>query len=693
VPTPEKRRPPTGPSEGTPVPDRQALALEAAALGLAVFALEHGAKTPTAGSRGLKDATTDPDTIRRTITNGQNYGILGGPDVLVLDCDDPAQVDVLEATFGELADAPAVRTPRGGRHWYLRANGWRMPTRAKAAEGLDVRGFGRAYVVGPGSTVNGRTYEAVRPLVRAETLPAASDALREYLHPTPAPRHADPMPRHAPPVAGDRAARWAAAALEAEAATVRGVGEGGRRDALNAAAFALGQIVGGGHLTEAEVTAELRAAVASQRPPLPDAEADRTIADGIRDGRKTPRHPPTRDGDRAAGPSAPQLEPIDPADLETTVTGAPADVPAEPDAPADPASSQPRRRKANGPAPGDERPRLPNLVRLSTVEPVAVEHLDDGRLALGKLTLMVGDAGAGKTHIALSIAANLTRGRPPFPIALSPGGKYREPANVLALIGEDGLGDTIRGRFDAAEGDASRFYALTGVTVTEPDGETRERDVDLTQLDVLDHAMRELRPALVIVDPVQVYLGPNADMHKANEVRAALKGAAKLAERYNAALLIIGHLNKGNGGGKALYRALGSIDFVAIARSVLVVGEHNGVSAVAHAKANLSPKAPTLTYTLEGGALAWTGTTATSADELTSGPAHPYDSPKLAEAATWLGDMLDGQARKVSDLEALAKRAGIAWRTVRRASDELGVTKRKVGTVGTESYWVWEIEG
>lgn len=400
-----------------------------------------------------------------------------------------------------------------------------------------------------------------------------------------------------------------------------------------------------------------------------------------------------RPGDGYQGRAPAGADHLEPPPRDETDPGPdPTDVPAE--AIQEKPPSKPHQRKPHDAAPNIERIRTPNLVRLSTVEPVDVEHLDDGRLALGKLTLMVGDAGAGKTHIAMSIAANITRGRPPFPIKLSPSGKYRDPANVLALIGEDGLADTIRGRFDAADGDASRFVVLESITVTEPNGETREIDVDLTQLDVLEQSMQQVRPALVIVDPVQVYLGPNADMHKANEVRAALKGIAKLAEKYNAALLIIGHLNKGNGGGKALYRALGSIDFVAIARSVLVVGEHDGVSAIAHAKANLSPKAPTLTYTLEGGNLAWLGTTTATADELTSGPVTPSESPKRMEAADWLQGALEGGPRKVNELRREAETAGIAWRSIERATKDglVRVAKQKIGAVGTDSYWVWRLE-
>jgi len=358
---------------------------------------------------------------------------------------------------------------------------------------------------------------------------------------------------------------------------------------------------------------------------------------------------------------------------------------ADPEQKAKPRTSKGEPRKPSTPA----AVRAPRLTRLSSVAPEAVEHLDDGRLALGKLTLLVGDAGIGKTHIALAIAASVTEGRPIFPPALSPGASPRAPSNVLAFIGEDGLADTIRTRFDDADGDPDRFVALTDVLTTTEDGRVLEGEVDLTQIDVIEMAILELRPSLVIVDPIQVYMGAGVDMHRANEVRATLKGIAKLAAKHRASLLILAHLNKGTG--RALYRALGSIDFVAIARSVLVAGVHDGAPALAHAKANLSARAPTLTYTLQGGRLVWTGTTEANADDLISQAPQQYERPREAEAADWLVAYLVNGPRRARDVAVAAKRANIAERTLRRAADTLGVAKRRVGSAAAEGHWVWEL--
>jgi putative DNA primase/helicase len=296
-----------------PSPDRQAIALDdrasrprlgqgldrllgallVADLGIPVLALKHNSKAP-ATKHGLKDATTDPDRIRASILNGANIGLLW-PE-LALDADDRSMVERLEATFTELAQAPAVDTPRG-RHWYLRTpDGWRMPTRAKAVEGLDVRGFGRAYTVAPGSTVDGKTYRVVRPLVRPEDAPVASEALRAYLTPE---RNGE-----APPAAPQRATapasasseatiRWAAAALDGEVAKVRAAREGARNNTLNDAAFALGQLVSGGYLTEDDVMASL--VDAARGAGLPEREARITAESGMMAGREHPRHPAPRE--------------------------------------------------------------------------------------------------------------------------------------------------------------------------------------------------------------------------------------------------------------------------------------------------------------------------------------------------------------------------------------------------------------
>ena len=333
--------------------------------------------------------------------------------------------------------------------------------------------------------------------------------------------------------------------------------------------------------------------------------------------------------------------------------------------------------------------RAPHLVRLDTVEPEEPEQLDDGRLIRGKVALLSGDAGSGKTQIALSIAANITTGRPIIPARLSPGSRHREPANVLLMVGEDGMADTIRPRIDAAEGDPSRVLVMRGIFQETDDGDVKEFDFDLQQLDVLETALQDVQPLLVVIDPVQLYLGQGVDMHRANEVRAALRATTTLAEKHACAFLLIAHLNKGSG--KAIYRSLGSIDFVALARSVMVTGEHEGQPALAHAKASLTKRAPTLLYSLDGGALAWTGTSDATADDLTNPAQVPYVGGARTEATEFLEEHLSDGPVRADEIQKLAKRAGITGKTLQRAKKDLEVIATRMGTVGGGGFWTWAL--
>ena len=349
--------------------------------------------------------------------------------------------------------------------------------------------------------------------------------------------------------------------------------------------------------------------------------------------------------------------------------------------------------KAKAPA---EIIRAPMLTQLSTVEREAVERLDgEGRLMIGKTTIMLGDPGVGKTFLSLSIAANITRGLPPIPVQLSPESRSRPPANVLALIGEDGLGDTIRARFEDAGGDAERFWAVTGIMETSTDARTapKERDLDLMNHDEIEDAVQQTQPLLVIVDPLTHFFGAGSDANKGTDVRANLRGVVKLAERYRFALLIVHHMNK-SAGGKAIYRGVGSIDFAAFARSMLIAAEHEGAPALAQSKTNLGPKAPTLTYRINTGRLEWTGKSDVTADQLTGPPPSQHQAPARATAADWLESKLSAGPLPVETIKRLADVEGIAsWRTINAAKADVDVGSRlRYEDDGTTRYWEWFLE-
>ena len=242
---------------------------------------------------------------------------------------------------------------------------------------------------------------------------------------------------------------------------------------------------------------------------------------------------------------------------------------------------------------------------MSDVESVKVEWVWHPYIPRGKLTLLEGDPGQGKSWITLAIstALSLGDGLPGQDIKTRPG-------RVLILTAEDGLGDTVRPRLDAMGADVTHIYAYKEVDA-----------FDAAGLDRLEHEADELRPDLIVVDPIVAYIGASVDIHRANETRAVLARLASIAERTRSGIVAVRHLNKASGG-KAIYRGLGSIDFTAAVRSVLLVGQDpedttSGAGAVVHIKSNLAPTGGSLGYRLSPpDGFTWTGPSSLTADEL-----------------------------------------------------------------------------
>lgn len=217
------------------------------------------------------------------------------------------------------------------------------------------------------------------------------------------------------------------------------------------------------------------------------------------------------------------------------------------------------------------------LINMGTVEVEQIEWLLYPFIPFGKVTIIQGDPGEGKTTMVLQIIAKLTRGEPILLNLQSskeaqkdseenlkqevlPQDNPMQPVNVIYQTAEDGLGDTIKPRLLAAGADCSRVLVID------------DREQPLTMLDVrLEEAIMQTKARMVVLDPIQGFLGTDVDMHRANEIRPLMKRVAVLAEKYHCAIILIGHMNK-NSNGKSSYRGLGSIDFQAAARSVLIVG-------------------------------------------------------------------------------------------------------------------------
>ena len=192
------------------------------------------------------------------------------------------------------------------------------------------------------------------------------------------------------------------------------------------------------------------------------------------------------------------------------------------------------------------------LIKLSEIQSQEVSWLWFPFIPYGKLTIIQGDPGDGKTTLVLNIAARLSKGE-----GLDSGIKLAEPLNVIYQSAEDGLADTVKPRLEQAGADCEKISVID------------ERIKSLSMIDErLEQAVIKTGAKLLILDPIQAYLGSGMDMSQANEARDMTKKLGALAEKTKCAIILIGHMNKASGN-KAAYRGMGSIDFFAVARSVL----------------------------------------------------------------------------------------------------------------------------
>jgi hypothetical protein len=327
-----------------------------------------------------------------------------------------------------------------------------------------------------------------------------------------------------------------------------------------------------------------------------------------------------------------------------------------------------------------------DVVSLAAVAPEAVSWLWPGRIPRGKLSLLIGDPGEGKSCATLDMAARVSRGLP------WPDGGAAPLGGVVLLTAEDGLADTVRPRLDAMGADPRRVVAIRGVRVP---GEATPAPFRLTE-DVahLETAVKQTGAVLVVVDPVSAYLG-TTDSHRDADVRGALAPLAALAERTEAAIVAALHLTKDQQR-KVLYRAQGSLAFVAAARAVFTVAPDKDDPErrlFLPAKNNLAAKPPGLAFRLvpAGSAVRveWDSDPVTvDADEALAGPEPRAERSEREEAADFLREILAGGPVASEDLKRQARAAGIAERTLFRAKRDLGVKADKDGFRGG---WVWSL--
>jgi archaellum biogenesis ATPase FlaH len=330
-------------------------------------------------------------------------------------------------------------------------------------------------------------------------------------------------------------------------------------------------------------------------------------------------------------------------------------------------------------------------VQLSTVEPELVEWLWPGRIPQRKLTLFCGDAGLGKSSLTLDIAARVSKG------LMWPGStESPEIGSVVLLSAEDGVADTIRPRIDAMGGDASKIWVIEAVRIGKA-----QRSFSLDQdIARLREVVKRYDARIVIIDPLTAYMG-KADTWKDAEVRRILTPLAELAASERVAVIGVMHPSKAEQQ-KAVYRASGSIAFVAVPRVAYLVAEDPQEPErclVATIKCNIAEKPSTVAYHFESaGAVArvvWDMTPVPlSAQHLVGGLALPSgDSPELERAKDFLRDVLTQAPMLTSEVLRKAKGPGISPRTLERAKKELGIESRRVDGLGGDGAWVWALAG
>ena len=315
------------------------------------------------------------------------------------------------------------------------------------------------------------------------------------------------------------------------------------------------------------------------------------------------------------------------------------------------------------------------LIRLSDVRPEPVEWLWPGYFPRGKVIVLDGDPGVGKSAMTLDIAARLTTGR------LMPDGSKAPRCGAVVINAEDGLADTIVPRLAAMGADRTRIVT----PLVESTCPRIPHD-----LGIVKEAARSVGAGLIIVDPLMAMLPRSINSWSDQHVRTALVPLKGLAEELDATVVLVRHLTKGRDR-TVLERGGGSIGITGAARMAFVVGhhpEHDEMSVLAPVKTNLAARPPALMFRLESadGAVrvAWAGPTTLSADDLFQ--SLPRDSA-LEDAIGFLEEALAAGEAASADLEARAEAAGISRRTLRRAKEKRGVTARRDG-FGAGSRWV-----
>jgi Bifunctional DNA primase/polymerase, N-terminal/AAA domain len=632
-------------------------ALDLAGFGWHVFPCDPQTKRPKT-KHGLKDATTDAALIRQWWSThpAAMIGVRTGPEsglwAIDLDRDPDKGLDGIAAWADlvngqELPQTITSRTPRGGLHMLFAwpPNGADIRNSAsKIAPGVDCRGRDGYLILPPSRRADGRCYqwndESAFALHQAPAWLLERVSGQPHAKARSEGNGADHGPDH-------KRRAYGKAALKAECDRVATAPHGRRNAELHRAACRLGELVAGGVLGVAQARTALEDA--ARAAGLDQDEIGPTIGSGFAKGFAEPRGP--QDGQQQR-------------------------------------TNQHQQGARGGPASAFI------TVNLADVTPQPVSWLWSGRLAVGKVTIIAGDPGLGKSQASIDIAARLSCA------AMWPDGGRAPCGRTLLLSAEDSLDDTVRPRAEAAGADLARITALTATVEQGGKRRTFNLQADLDRLAVF---MRTLPDVIcIVVDPITAYMGM-IDSHRTTDVRAVLAPLADFAAAHHVAVLAISHPPKA-APAKAMHAVTGSLAFVAFARMVFIAVEEpdSDRRLLLPVKNNLGALAPGLGFRLAQRTTS--GAIVASHVEWDSAPVHmtagealaaaddaAKDAGALHEAKAFLVTELADGARLVAELQALAEKLGISQRTLERAKKLLGIRSERHGGLAHSGGWEWSL--